>query len=71
MLTPDAFQHASSKSPFWMAVVTWGACGNSVMTSMPTALQDLATTSSAVFQSVQPVGVIAFQGPSRVPSGSA
>jgi hypothetical protein len=39
MLTPEAFQQASSKSPFWMAVVTWGACGNSVTTSMPTDLQ--------------------------------
>ena len=47
-----------------------GNCGNSVVIPMPTSWADLATISQAVFQSVHPVGVISFQPPSLVPSGS-
>ena len=59
-----------SKSPFCIFWVQVGACGNSVVMPMPTSWADLATISSAVFQSVQPVGQMAFQPPSLVPSGS-
>mgnify|MGYP003694315215 CR=1 FL=1 len=38
---------------------------------IPISLADLATISQAVFQSVHPVGVINFQPPSLVPSGSS
>lgn len=61
---------ASSKSPFCSLLVMVGACGNWVVIPIPTAWALLATISQAVFQSVQPVGVISFQPPSLVPSGS-
>ena len=60
----------NSKSPLNIAFCMVGAWGNSVVMPMPIALADLATISQAVFQSVQPVGVISFQPPSLVPSGS-
>ena len=60
-----------SKSPFCHLAIAVGACGNSVLMPIPTSLTDLATISQAVFQSVQPVGVINFQPPSLVPSGSS
>ena len=60
-----------SKSPFCILLIIVGACGNWVWMPMPTAVALLATTSQAVFQSVQPVGVIKVQPPSLVPSGSS
>ena len=60
-----------SKSPFCILACIVGACGNSVLMPIPISLADLATISQAVFQSVHPVGVINFQPPSLVPSGSS
>ena len=59
-----------SKSPFCIAFCMVGRLRELRLDPDAHRLADLATISQAVFQSVQPVGVISSQPPSFVPSGS-